>query len=156
MAGFDAGTAVEGLEFDFSAYGGPKGVIPEPSTKTINQYFKDLKAIFAETKGIRERLADLPEGEADQALSEMLGGGEVDLDDLGDHLTNRLLQATADLCSGYPSFKDIQALPFRVQQAFNAWLAGELRPKGTTPGTNGSPGAGRPNTSSPGRSSASR
>ena len=154
--GFNAATAVEPLDFDFTAYGGPQGVIPEPSTKQINDYFKGLKKIFSQTREMRDLLTDdLSDEEAEAIIAEKLGDSDS-LESLTEELTQQMLSLTAELCSQTPNEGQIGALPWRVQRAFTQWLAEELRPNQEAPGTKGSSGAGPQSTTSRGRSSRTR
>lgn len=149
MAKFNASTAVERLEYDFTEYGGGEGVIPEPTTDAINHFFNEVKGIMKDTKAVRELMAASENGAGDisdedaAVLLESVG----DASEFTTKMQFRMVEAVAVLCGGtfdegqdkivggQPSVDDLRGLPFRVAQAFNQWLMGELRPKAATPGT---------------------
>lgn len=129
MGKFDAGTAVDQMEYDFTAYGGGQGTIPEPSTGQVTQFFADMKDIVKEARGLRN-LASSETPASEEDLAEAIS----DLDDgLMDRFNKRIAESTAQLCSGQPSPDDIQKLPFRVLAAFTAWIASEFRPEAQRP-----------------------
>lgn len=121
MPKFDAAQAVDPLEIDWSKYNGPVGVIPEPSTDQITAFQTALIGA-AKTLGITpgkeirmEDVVDLPDDAAQRMAAEMK-------------------DALVKLCGGFITEEDYDRLPYRVQAAFNAWIAGELRPEAVTPG----------------------
>lgn len=139
MAKFDAGTAVEALEWDFSAYGGDKGVIPEPSTAQVNGFFKATKNLVKEVRRLsRDQEAPKPDLDPDKLTDE-------DLDMLTDQIeaTGKIAEEyqaktrelLAELCSDQPTADQLAVLPQRVLAAFSTWLIGELRPKREAPAT---------------------
>lgn len=152
MAKFDAGAAVEPLEFDFTAYGGGSGVISEPSTGRVNNYFADMKEMFREVNRLQQDFKDLDvETEMDDdALIDRMA--KVDEASAGaSAFQARTIENLAVLCGaervsdgngdgytvvgGSPSVEDLNRLPYRVLQAFSTWLMEEIKPKRTTPGT---------------------
>ena len=48
MSKFDAATAVEEMEYDFSKYVGGVGVIPEPTTGQMNTYVVSMRRLMTE------------------------------------------------------------------------------------------------------------
>jgi hypothetical protein len=125
--GFDAGKAVEPLDFDFTAFGGPEGVIPEPSTGQVDDFFDELKSLAHEAKGMlamadKKKTGEMSEQDAVEFLSTLD-------DDMVQKFRDRMINALDKLCGGTPSRTDIEALPYRVLNAFNAWLGGALRPE---------------------------
>lgn len=160
MAKFDAGLAVEKLEYDFTAYGGGAGDITEPSTGAVNRFFKQMKRMVKDVKALQslaeqvelEEMTDedvvnaidnMDEAEAGTSamqaamiknLAELCGGvrEEHKVED-GDGLVIRTDEVVV---GGSPSFDDLNGLPYRVLQAFSTWLMAEIQPKRTTPGTN--------------------
>lgn len=130
MAGFNAATAVEPLNYDFSAFEGPVGVVPEPSTKQVNAYFDEVKALAKEVQASRAAADaaaksveedEMTEAKAQEVLATVQEG------DINGYDT-RMSELTADLCSGSPTLKQIDALPFRVRFAFMQWVVQSLRP----------------------------
>lgn len=137
MAKFDAANAVEAMDFDFSAYGGPIGVIPEPSNGQVDAFFKTAKAL---AKSMKDKTGVSPE-DADKEMSaaevqEVIASmTESEDDDAFAEYEEQMTAAIAELCSHFPSQDDIKRLPFRIRTAFMSWLVGELRPESTRPGT---------------------
>jgi hypothetical protein len=127
MAKFSIVEAVETLEYNFEPYG-EKGVIPEPTATQI--------------QGFRQALADLfgmiPMPEEEQVNSQELVKRVADF--LGrdtSEIEGKLLHAVADVCSNNPSYDELQALPYRAQQAFVGWISGTfLLPQLPTLATN--------------------
>lgn len=119
MGGFDASTAVEALDYDFTSVGGEKGTIAEPSPKQVEDALErirkaateggiDLASLDDDSPGaILRVLADAPEG----ALTK---------------ITQEVSDAAVELCGGKPSKEEVDALPYRVQQAFVGWLLGQF------------------------------
>lgn len=156
MAKFDAGTAVETLDYDFTAFGGGEGTISEPTTGQVNGFFKDMKKMIKEVKALQKQAkgleaVDLEEDLTDEQVAETMG--KMDEAEAGaDQFQHRTIEALARLCGaswevneadpedrtlvgGSPSMEQLQTLPYRHLQAFSEWLMGEIRPKKTTPGT---------------------
>lgn len=126
MAGFDAATAVEPMEWDFSHYGGGKGVVPEPSTREMQDFQRDFAKVMR--KGQKLEVSDedamkMSEKEFDKLQKDAQAIGE-ELDEL-----------IARLCKGTPSREDVATLPFRVKTAFSKWLMEQFAPEGGTSGT---------------------
>lgn len=125
MSKFDAGTAVEAMEFDFTAYGGRAGTIPEPSNERF-QKFIDRVRKMGEKAGLTK--ADATPAEVASTLA---NASEKDTSGIVEEID----EAMANLCQNTPNVVEIGALPFRVKMAFNGWLVGQFRPEGGTPGT---------------------
>lgn len=131
MAKFDAGQAVERLEFDFTAFGGRSGVIPEPSTGQVQKFFRVIKDVAREIRDLENRAkqidkradeSDVTDDEAIDSLANMA-------DEASERYQDQLVHALADLCSSEPNADEIGALPFRVLNAFSAWVAEQVRPQ---------------------------
>jgi hypothetical protein len=136
MSKFDAGTAIEALEFDFTAYGGSEGVIPEPSSGSVKTYFRSMKDLAKEArkfKGIADSLGNVDDL-TDDEISERMASIE-EAEEGADQLADMQKRALADLCSGTPSYEELGQLPYRVFQAFNRWLVSEINPKKEAPGS---------------------
>jgi hypothetical protein len=128
MAGFDAGSAVEPMDYDFTTTPGGKGkgVVPEPSTTEMKNFQTSFARIMRDAGALEmsdEEAAKLSEGEFD-ALQEQVG-------EIGD----RLDAAIAKLCKDTPSVDEVSTLPFRVKTAFSKWLMEQFAPEGGTSGT---------------------
>ena len=126
--GFDAGKAVEALEYDFTTCivdGAPcagKGTIPEFTDKQLREFGK-------RSAEAAERLGGKPGGKPED-LSDAINSGALDA--AIDEMTNMV----AEFCQQSPSAEELHQLPFRVRQAFYAWLFGELfDPKASPSGT---------------------
>lgn len=145
MAKFDARTAVEALEYDFEAYGGRKGMINEPSTGRVNDFFADMKSLMKEVSAMQATAKDLQIEEIDEEhLAEKMDqiseaeGQAADFQSKSVEYLAILCGAARDeetgkVEGGAPSVDDLNCLPFRVLQAFTQWLMGEIRPKKERP-----------------------
>lgn len=130
MSKFDAGTAVDRMEYDFTAYGGGSGVIPEPSTGQVNQFFKTIRKI------VNEANASLKVDDPSEMSNEETAAAIASMsDEIVEQFSDQMVQAISDLAQGTPSADDIRRLPYRVLGAFTSWIAGELRPEGQRPAT---------------------
>jgi ATP phosphoribosyltransferase len=130
MSKFNAATAVESLEYDFTAYGGEAGLIPEPSTDQIDQFFTDLRNIVKQVQGLKAQAESAKSGEMTQEqMDEVLAA----MDDVSiKKFQTEMTEAVSALCSNQPSVEQITKLPYRVLQAFIQWVSGEFRPKANT------------------------
>lgn len=120
--GFDAGSAVEALDYDFTAYvADARGTIPEPSQPKLERFADELREI-ATTGGITE-IVKLGEDPSQEQLVAAL----ADLPEDGiKQVMGAMTDAVVELCDGQPSREEIDALPGRVKQAFIGWVVGEL------------------------------
>lgn len=161
MAKFDAGTAVERLEYDFTAYGGNKGEIHEPSTGDVNRFFTNMRKMMREVQALSASVKDLDELEKieeldDETLTRQVNAIDEATEGASEYQT-RTIEHIAELCGGHreyvenpddpsgdkievivggsPSMEDLSKLPYRVLQAFTNWLMEEIKPKKTTPAT---------------------
>lgn len=159
MGKFDAATAVEDLEYDFTKYGAGSGTIVEPSSGQVNGFFRGLRDIISEIRGLQTLAGDLDEDTSPEELAEKMGQVE-EASEGASRLQQRTMELIAEMCGatwqevpdpdpgdlaegdkpptikalvgGEPSFDQLEKLPFRVLQAFNQWLMGEIAPKKTT------------------------
>lgn len=124
---FDAESAVEPMDYDFSKYGGSAGTIPEPSNDQISAYQRALIRIWRPAAEAQAAAATMTEAERLQAaIAESEKEGQ-DAQQIAEYI-----QELAAVCSNQPSVEDITRLPYRVRVAFQAWLLGELGPKAAT------------------------
>lgn len=159
MAKFIPAEFVEALEYDFTQYGGSAGTIEEPSTGTVNKFFKNMKNMVKEVKSLQKTVQSLGQIEEmdDDALVEQMS--KIDEAEAGaSDFQQKTTEYLAELCGaerqhnpdweerglpkytivgGSPSVEDLGKLPYRVLQAFSQWLIKEIQPKKTTPGTMG-------------------
>lgn len=152
MAKFNAGEQVERLEYDFEDFGGPKGFVTEPSTGTVNRFFKNMKSLLKEVRRIQKEVEGDDHNEEEEmsdedALTAMKAMDENE--EAIDIMQAKTVEYLAELCgatrdpdtgdldmsSGSPSGDALSKLPYRVLQAFSQWLMEQIKPKRTTPGT---------------------
>jgi hypothetical protein len=144
MAGFDAGTVVDPLDWNFEAYGGRSGTIPEPAEKTVIIYQKKIQLlaskIVEKARAQGERPADIDTNEFLERLAKSQGEEAI-------AAAAELDKITGEFCKGHPTTEELAALPYRVKIAFFQWLQGELSPEALSAGgsrrnqANDSPGA---------------
>lgn len=158
MAKFVPSDHVERLEYDFTEYGGPEGVIMEPTTGRVNGFFSDMKAMMNQVKDLQAvaKDFDIEEMSDEQMIEKMSQVDEAEAK--ASVFQKQTIENLAVLCGaerqedgsvvgGAPSVDDLNLLPYRVLQAFSQWLMGEIRPKATTPGSRPSPQDRRTRTS---------
>lgn len=127
---FDAGTAPDPMDWDFTSWGGGKGTIPEPSEKAITTYYKDLRKAVSEFQGVQEAGSkdNLSQKEIDELMKAM---EDIDIA----KINGEVKKAVAKLCQNQPSITELNRLPYRVLNAFVQWLQGELSPEAKSAGT---------------------
>lgn len=126
MGTFNAGTAVEAMNWDFTDFGGGSGVIPEPSTEQMDDFLEGLSEIG-------QKYADIMKIDTSTMDKEEVAALIAQFKDVkSSDLTNTIANICAKVCSDNPSAEEIRRLPFRPQQAFIGFLVGELRPEGRT------------------------
>lgn len=112
MAGFIASEKVEELTYDFNPHVEESGVIPEPSSKQIEQYQRTVSAAMKEA-GVEVGDDGKPRLKAED-MDDLLSKSEA--------VESAVILATADLTGIAP--KTLRRLPFRVQRAFMGWIMG--------------------------------
>ncbi len=127
MAAF-TGEELEELGYDFTKWGGPKGVIPEPSQKAMKKYQQSLSRTQIAVSKAYADLQKAGEDGVDEALVKRL-------EEAADQADEDLNRELGKLCQDRPSAEDIAKLPFRVKQGFLKWLMKELTPEGGASGT---------------------
>lgn len=134
MAGFNAETVVEPLEYDFRTRENPKGrhgIVREPTDRLIAEYLSGVKELAKKLKG------DLP--------AAITAGGDIDvglmlqsIDDLDPEVVvdfhANMAGLFSKLCSGEPTKEDILAVPIRIRVMFYAWLQREVMSPEAAPG----------------------
>jgi hypothetical protein len=120
MAGFNAATVVESLDWTFEPFVQARGCIKEPTDEQIARYLKDIQGIAAEVK---EKVPDAPDGGDLVDLTDAVA--DLDLDSIAE-LTGKMAGIVAALCSGEPSRDTILALPPRRRTMFYGWLQQEV------------------------------
>lgn len=126
---FNAGSFGK-LRYDFTAFGGVTGIIPDPSDQQIEEFI-DTQRSFMEEVGL-----DPDSDEIDnEALGEMLENDEDGKFNIAE-MQRKMVEAVAKLCSDSPSTEAMSALPFRVRQAFLLWVQNQfLNPEASAVGT---------------------
>jgi hypothetical protein len=126
MAGFVLRDSVEELTYDFKPHAG-SGTIPEPSSLQIMSFQHGLAELFGELVP-PETSQDATVTALAKAVTDYLGRDMTEIQD-------KLLHVVSAVCSDHPSFDDLNALPFRAQQAFIGWVVGTfLVPSLSMPG----------------------
>lgn len=110
---------LEPMSYDFTAHGGPKGVVPEPSQQEFRAYTRGLIKVQVKAKEI-ETAYD----KEDATEEDLTAAG-----DLAEQLEADIDKLVADLCHDHPTLEEVQALPFRVKNAFSKYLRDEFTPK---------------------------
>jgi hypothetical protein len=128
MANFVLADQVSELAYDFKPYAG-SGIVPEPSSMQIQAFRQALASMMTDLP-----VESGPQGATVELVKKISDYLSADTSEL----TEKILHAAADVCSNSPSFDDLQALPYRAQQAFLGWLTGVfLVPEAQTLATKG-------------------
>lgn len=134
---FDAATAVEPMDFDFSKYAvddkgkvlpGAKGTVPEPSQEEFRAYSRGLTKLGIAFRAVEKKSET--HDEDGKRVREDLTEDEINaLSDEVQVLGDQVDTLVATLSKDQPS-KDLMAkLPFRVKNKFAKWLQEEFAPK---------------------------
>lgn len=144
MVAFDAGSAVEPMDWDFSKFGAGSGTIPEPSDVEIERFMRKyqilttqvLRSANAKTNeqvdGLIKQWAEEEDPNnpreiltVEQSMELMeridLAGSEV-----APEISEAMLELVLTITKGSPSREQILSLPNRVRGAFYGWLFGQL------------------------------
>jgi hypothetical protein len=127
MAGFDAATAVEPMDWNFEKFGGGVGTVPEPSTEEMKLFQKDFARIMRDGNALEmdnEESVKLTEEEFEELQTKMSA------------ISDRLDVAISTLCKEQPSRAQVALLPFRVKTAFSRWLMEQFNPEAAAAATN--------------------
>jgi hypothetical protein len=131
MAKFNSGEVIEALDYDLTAHAGPLGTVPEPTDAAIIRLYKRVREEV--TKEIEAFGVTLQEDvQSPEALLELMGSFDEEKVLKASEI---MIDIFAELCAGSPTKPQLVALPFRVRNAFFAWLMGELNPPGSSAGT---------------------
>lgn len=135
MAKFNAATAVEAMDYDFTAFGGKAGTIPEPTSDQIQAFMKAIADTAASYRTLaKDTEAKVEDGMSDEEVIALVTA-DSDLQDKAKALGDNVSDAITAVTSGEITREDIDRLPWRIQQAFAAWLASELNPEHAGPAT---------------------
>lgn len=125
---FDAATAVEPMDYDFTKYAvdeqgkplsGAKGTVPEPSQDEFRTYTRALTEIQGDFKALEKEFE-----KDDLSVAEL-----KKLGDTAEKLGKKIDKLVGTLCHNVPSEEIVAMLPFRVKNAFSKWLQSEFAPK---------------------------
>lgn len=123
MPSFVAGSVVDPLDYDFTAFNGSKGVIAEPTDVQVGDFMAGLRDLVKEAKSML--------GEADPSMSDvtvtdlMVALDQLDSEAFQD-FARKMGRLHAGLCGAQPTYEDIMAVPVRIRNLFFAWLQREV------------------------------
>lgn len=123
MAKFNAATAVDAMEYDFTAYDGGQGIIPEPSKQTLDAFLDSMRKAGSKVKKMTKDLDTEGLSATDLLEIPMEVEEEVSL------LEESLYESLVGVTSGVIPIEDFKRLPYRVLMAFMIWLMKELSPE---------------------------
>jgi hypothetical protein len=127
MAGFDSGSAVEPMDWDFTKHGGGTGTVPEPSNNQMKRFQDEFARIMRDGEALIKT--------ADDAAS-MTEEDFATYQKSQQSISDRLDAAIAKLCQNHPSAEQVEKLPFRVKTAFSTWLMKQFNPEKEQAATN--------------------
>jgi len=114
---FDAGQ-FGSLRFDFTAFGGQTGIIPDPSDEKLEKFsqsYMELLERYGVGEGVDQNdpdaVAKAIEQNKDHSFVEQQG---------------EMVDLIAELVDHSPSAEQMAKLPFRVRQRFLTWVQREL------------------------------
>lgn len=114
---FDAGQ-FGSLRYDFTAFGGVTGIIPDPSDVLLEEFNTQYMELL-EKYGVGENVdKDDPDAVAD-AIQRNKEVSFVEQQ-------KEMVRLIALLCDDKPSADEINKMPFRVRSRFIAWVQREL------------------------------
>lgn len=114
---FDAGQ-FGSLRYDFTAFGGVTGIIPDPSDVLLEEFNTQYMELL-EKYGVGENVdKDDPDAVAD-AIQRNKEVSFVEQQ-------KEMVKLIALLCDDKPSADEINKMPFRVRSRFIAWVQREL------------------------------
>ena len=121
MPKFDAGSIGGPIEYDFTAWGGSAGVVPEPSRRAVKKFMDDIQRGFKEI-GLRDK--DDPDTTTPDEVVDTMNN--IEDDEVFQRTADMLTKAVAEVCDGSPSFDDLANLHYRPFMGFFGYLIGEL------------------------------
>lgn len=136
MPAFDAGRVVEKLEYDFRAFEGGAGVIPEPSDKQLGEFMEGLKKIATDVQKLVPDVDGMPDNPTPADVEVLLD--KVDADTYVT-VMEQMAGLHADLASGKPAKADILRVPPRIRMLFYSWFQGQVMNPEPLPGAGRNP-----------------
>lgn len=160
MPKFSAETIGGMIEYDFTQWGGPKGIVAEPSKFAVKKFMKDTQAVF---KSLRVVPEDAPDDISPNELVDTMNA--IEDEELFERLTVGITECMAEVCGavkieretaekneqgfpvevvtwegGSPSHAALSALHYRPFMGFFGYLMQNLMsPEVYRPDTNDSP-----------------
>lgn len=144
MAAFDAGTALDPMDWDFSKYDAGTGTVPEPSDVEIERFLKKYRVMATSVMqnaaaqldqqmrdDIKKRAKVVEDQENAQVLSlddalEVMKQVDITAADVSPAIVNAMADLVVTITKGSPSKEQLLKLPNRVRGAFYGWLIGQL------------------------------
>lgn len=126
MSKFDATTAIDPMEVDFSKYGGPVGTIPEPSGPQVELFMERIREYRKKRADLAkegDRIKETGDEEAMEAWLESVPEDELREEAKQMHIW------VQELTSDYLQADMLEKLNPRLWTKFFKWLVGEMSPK---------------------------
>jgi hypothetical protein len=124
MPGFDAGTIVEPMDYNFTKFGGRKAVIPEPDEDQVKLMYSEMDGLL---KSIASEFVKLPDNPSAQDLVESLN--QLTMSESYAPMLQGMTEIYSRLCSNSPSVDELLLLPPRIRALFFQWVAKQMRPE---------------------------
>jgi hypothetical protein len=124
MSKFVAGEILETLDWDFTAFGGRKGVVTEPTEERLGILLVRTASIIEDLAKERDNLSEDASPEQVATAIEKLSRNEIFPD-----MMAKMSEAYGEFCLNEPSAEELQALPYRIRMEFFKWLGSEVRPE---------------------------
>ena len=139
------------LTYDFTRYvEGAKGVIPEPTSRQIREFFRGLRELSGIEEEQTKAAAKNRKTTQRRAGSAGIGGRDFEAllavldrpDEEFEESDRRAAELVALLCSGQPDVEVLNKLPSLVFSSFLSWILAQVQnPERFAPATSNSPGA---------------
>lgn len=160
MSGFNAETAVTPLDWDFTKYAGEnaKGTTPEPSTQTIERFFRRQQTLSMAVVRTKQAMGRVLKEKAEslspeEALQEMRRQASLTIEEAFDEIvdelnkvmsegemekfSNQMAELVAEASNNCPTAEQIMSLPYRLRIAYFGWFTQEMNsPEAYAVGTN--------------------
>lgn len=141
---------VEALGYNFLKFGGQEADIPEPTDEKMMQFWKSTLELLDVSNSGKQTIARLltedgPKDKERDSDEYKLWSEDRDnrirelvssLGKRGVENLDRRREILAAVCSDQPSVDEMRMLPYRVFNAFEAYILGALSPEGLTTALN--------------------
>ena len=118
---FDAGS-FGSLRYDFKAWGGVQGRIPDPSDEMLEAFMRRLREIAKEFGADDADDVDLDSASAEEITALLEDDKNLRIAEV----QKLMCEAYGELCQGSPDAAALLQLPLRVRQGFMQWLQRKL------------------------------